>query len=65
VAQGGEVAQLHRVVAFDAGSAAHRGEDFGLLDGVDAEVGFEVEVGVEQVGRVAGQTRRRSRSPWR
>ena len=33
---------------------ADRGEDLGLLDGVDAEVGLEVEVGVEQVGGVAG-----------
>ena len=31
------------------------GEHLGLLDGVDAEVGFEVEVEVEQFGRVAGQ----------
>ncbi|OPZ52609.1 MAG: hypothetical protein BWY91_02247 [bacterium ADurb.BinA028] len=34
---------------------ADGGEDLGLLDGVDAEVGFEVKVGVEQVGRVARQ----------
>ena len=33
---------------------AHGGEDLGLLDRVDAEVGLEVEVGVEQVGGVAG-----------
>ncbi|MEI2812172.1 MAG: hypothetical protein V9F00_18910 [Nocardioides sp.] len=36
---------------------ADRGEDLGLLDGVDAEVGLEVEVGVEQVGRVTGELR--------
>ncbi|MEI2825284.1 MAG: hypothetical protein V9F04_02000 [Dermatophilaceae bacterium] len=50
-----EVAQLHGVVAFDLVVLADGGEDFGLFDGVDAEVGFEVKVGVEQVGRVAGQ----------
>ena len=33
---------------------AHRGEQFGLLDGVDAEVGFQVEVEVEDLGWVAG-----------
>jgi hypothetical protein len=63
VAQGREVAQLHRVVALDVVVLAHGGEDLGLLDGVDAEVGLEVEVGVQQVGRVAGQTVPRSRSP--
>ncbi|MEI2825285.1 MAG: hypothetical protein V9F04_02005 [Dermatophilaceae bacterium] len=56
MAQGREVAQFHGVVAFDLVVLADGGEDFGLFDGVDAEVGFEVKVGVEQVGRVAGQT---------
>ena len=55
VAQGGEVAQLHRLVALDLVVLADGGEDFGLLDGVDTEVSLEVEVGVEQVGRVAGE----------
>ena len=54
VAQGREVAQLEVVVAFELVVLAHGGEHFGLLDGVDAEVGFEVEVGVQQVGGVAG-----------
>ncbi|OPZ54556.1 MAG: hypothetical protein BWY91_01611 [bacterium ADurb.BinA028] len=36
---------------------ADGGEDLGLLDGVDAEVGLKVKVGVQQVGRVAGQLR--------
>ncbi len=52
---GREVAQLEGVVAVDAVVFAHRGEDLGLLDGVDAEVGLEVELGVEQVGGVASQ----------
>ncbi|MEI2825283.1 MAG: hypothetical protein V9F04_01995 [Dermatophilaceae bacterium] len=56
VLDGREVAQFHGVVAFDLVVIADRGEDFGLFDGVDAEVGFEVKVGVEQVGRVTGQT---------
>ncbi len=47
--------QFEGVVAGDAVVAADGGEDFGLFDGVDAEVGFQVEVGVEQVGWVAGE----------
>ena len=54
MAQGGVVAELEGVVAGDAVALADGGEHLGLLDGVDAEVGFEVEVGVEHVGRVAG-----------
>ncbi len=54
VAEGGEVAELEVVVAFELVVLADGGEDFGLFDGVDAEVGFEVEVGVQQVGGVAG-----------
>ena len=54
VAQGGVVAQVEGVVAGDAVALADGGEHLGLFDGVDAEVGFEVEVGVEHVGRVAG-----------
>ena len=48
------VAQLQRVVARDPVGLADRGEHLGLLDRVDPEVGLEVEVQVEQVGRVAG-----------
>ena len=54
VVEGGVVAELEGVVAFDAVDLADGGEQFGLFDGVDAEVGFEVEVHVEQFGRVAG-----------
>ena len=54
VVQGGELAQLEGVVAFEVPVGADGGEDLGLLDGVDAEVGLEVEIGVEQVGGVAG-----------
>ena len=43
------------VVAFDPEAFADGGEHLGLLDGVDAEVGFEVEIGVQHVGRVAGR----------
>ena len=52
--EGGVVAELELVVAFDAEAFADEGEDLGLFDGVDAEVGFEVEVEVEHVGGVAG-----------
>ena len=52
--EGGEVAQLQVLVAFDAEAFTHGGEDFGLFDGVDAEVGLEVQVEVEKFGGVAG-----------
>ncbi len=52
--EGGVVAQGEVVVAFDAVFLADGGEGFGLFDGVDAEVGFEVEFGVEHLGRVPG-----------
>ena len=52
--QGRVVAQLQRVVALDPVGLADRGEDLGLLDRVDPQVGLEVEVHVEQVGRIAG-----------
>ena len=54
VGEGGVVAELELVVAFDAEAFADEGEHLGLLDGVDAEVGFEVEVEVQHVGGVAG-----------
>ncbi len=52
--EGRVVAELEFVVAFDVVGGADGGEEFGLFDGVDAEVGFEVEVEVEHVGWVAG-----------
>ena len=54
VRQRREVAQLERVLARDVVGLAHGGEGLGLLHGVDAEVGLEVEVEVEHVRRVAG-----------
>ena len=54
VGEGGEVAQFEVVVARDVEACPDGGEDFGLLDRVDAEVGLQVEVEVEQFGRVAG-----------
>src|SRR5271165_1689598 len=53
--EGGKVAQFEVVVAGDAVVLADGGEDFGLFDGVDAEVGLQVEVDVEQVGGVSGE----------
>ena len=55
VGERGEVAQLEAVVAGDAVVAADGGEDLRLLDGVDAEVGLQVQVDVEQVRRIAGE----------
>ena len=54
VVEGRVVAELELVVAFDAVFLADGGEQFGLLDGVDAEVGFEVEVEGQHLGGVAG-----------
>ena len=53
--QGGEVAQLEAVVAGDAEMLADRGEHLGLLDGVHTQVGLQVQIQVEQIGRIAGQ----------
>ncbi len=52
--EGGVVAQGEVVVAFDVVFLADGGEGFGLFDGVDAQVGFEVEFEVEHLGRIAG-----------
>ena len=54
VVEGWVVAQFDVVVAGDVEGFPDAGEDFGLLDGVDAEVGLEVEFQVEHVRRVAG-----------
>ena len=56
VGQGGEVAQFEVLVAGDAELLPHRREDLGLLDSVDPQVGLHVQVQVEQVTRVAGET---------
>ena len=55
VGEGRKVAQLEAVVAGDAVVLADRGEHLGLLDGVHTEVGLQVEIHVEQIGRIAGQ----------
>ena len=52
--QGVIVAQLDVIAARDVIGLADGGKDLGLLDGVDAQVGLEVEVEVEHIGRVAG-----------
>ena len=48
------VAQLQRVVACDPIGLADLGEQLGLLDRVDTQIGLQVEVQVEQLGRIAG-----------
>ena len=55
VGQGGEVAQFEVLVAGDIELLPHGGEDFGLLDRVDAQVGFHVQVQVQQVTGVPGE----------
>ena len=49
VRQGREVAELQVLITRDLEALPHRRENLGLLDGVDAQVGFEVEIGVEQI----------------
>jgi hypothetical protein len=53
VCEGGEVAQLHVFIAWDVVGSADGGEHLRLLDGIDSEVGFEIEVKVEHVDWVA------------
>ena len=54
VLERGVVAQFTVLVARDAVSLADGGEHLGLFDGVDAEIGFEIEIQVQHVARVAG-----------
>ncbi len=54
VRQRGIVAQLAVLVARNVVDLANGREHFRLLDGVDAEVGFEIEIEVEHVGGIAG-----------
>ena len=64
----GKSRSLQVLVARDIEGRAHRREHLGLLHGVDAEVGFEVEIQVEHVLRDSRSSRRRSRGPspgWR
>ena len=49
-----EIAQLEVGIAWDAEDFANRGEHFRLLDGIDAEVGFHVQVRIEHLDGVAG-----------
>ncbi|OQC41260.1 MAG: hypothetical protein BWX64_01026 [Acidobacteria bacterium ADurb.Bin051] len=57
VGEGREVAELEVRIAFDPVPLADSGEELGLLDRVDAEVGLHVEIEVEHLGRVAGLLR--------
>ena len=52
--QGRIVAQLAVLVARNVVDLADGREHLRLLDGVDAEVGFEVEVQIQHVFRIAG-----------
>ena len=50
----GIVAELAIFVARNVVDLADRGKHLRLLDSVDAEIGFEVQIEIEHVGRVAG-----------
>ena len=55
--QGREIAQLQVRVARDVVGLADGGEHLGLLDGVDAEIGFQVEIEIQHVLGIAGLLR--------
>ena len=52
--QGRIVAELAVFIARNAVDLANRREQFRLLDGVDSEVGLEIEVQVQHVLRITG-----------
>ena len=54
VVEGRVLGEAEVVVFREAVVVADGGHDLGLLDGVDAEVGLELEVGLDLVGVVAG-----------
>ena len=58
------VAQLAVLVARDVVDLADGGEHLRLLDGVDAEVGFEVEVQIQHVFRIAGLLRHQGQNAF-
>ena len=59
--QGREIAELQVRVARDVVGLADGGEHLGLLDGVDAEVGFQVEIEVQHVSWGSRSSRRPGR----
>ena len=52
--QGRDIAQLEVLVARDVVNLADGGEHLRLLDSVDAEIGFEIQIQVQHVFRIAG-----------
>ena len=54
VGQRREVAQLQVVVARNAVGLADRGKHLRLLYGIDAQIGFEIQIEVEHIHRIAG-----------
>ena len=57
VRQGGEVAQLAVLIARNVVDLADRREHFRLFDGVDTEVGFEIQFQVQHVFGIASLLR--------
>ena len=49
-----EITELEVVISWNAIGFAHRSKRFRLLDRIDAEVGFQIEVELEHVGRIPG-----------
>ena len=54
MSQGGIIAQLEVFSAWDIEGFAQGQEGLGLFDGIDAQVGFQIQVRLEHVHRVAG-----------
>ena len=49
-----EIAELHVGIARDAVCFPDGGKHLRLLDGIDTQVGFEVEIGIEHFFRIPG-----------
>ncbi len=54
VFEGREVAEFQVFITWNGICAANGRKHFGLLDGVNAKIGFQIEVHIQHVNRVAG-----------
>src|SRR5579864_1593532 len=54
MSKGGEIAKLHIFVARNVVGRSDGGEHLGLLDRIDAEVRFQIEIEVQHIFRIAG-----------
>src|SRR5579872_1676467 len=54
MSKGREIPQLEILIPWNIVGSTNGGEHLGLLDGVDTEVGFQVEIKIKHVLRVSG-----------